>query len=350
MSNNNSSLSKDATRVTSNSGNDEHGTPIPFIRKLKEAVGGSFSLDPCSGAEPHPIAKNTFTKDDNGLAKDWFGTVYVNPPYSALETWLKKVVGEHNRSDDSAPETIICLLPAYTSANWFQKYATQADLLSLVDGRMSFHGSDNQATFHSVLVAFGTVTKPIATAFDTLGTIYTRVQVEHASEQQRLDDLFQTDGGATAASATNTVTSNTTQQSSLGPTIRDLAQTATPQSLLNFTSMSVGDNIFVEMDTSMMGFPDEIPETMHTQVLSGAPATSAPTQTPDKYNTLLCIHQDTETYLCLYQNPNTPTDIRVSAAPNGHGWIDLRLKTIQRTETSFGPNAATYVDNPALNP
>jgi len=87
-------MAPSAVQVTSQSGNDERGTPTPFVRRLHSAIGGLFDLDPCSGAEPSPIATTRFTAEDNGLAQDWIGydKVFVNPPYSNLKSWMKKVL------------------------------------------------------------------------------------------------------------------------------------------------------------------------------------------------------------------------------------------------------------------
>lgn len=342
-------MGKDAVRMTSNTGNNERGTPRAFVRKLMEAVGGKFDLDPCSGAESHPIAENRFTKDDNGLAQPWHGTVYVNPPYGDLKTWMKKSAAEADRDET---DTIICLVPGYTSTQWFQKHAAQATLLCLVEGRLTFGGCDNNATFPSVLLAFGDITESVAETFNDLGALYTRVQVQNAAKQQRLTDLFGTDGGAvpeTAHTTSEYPTQNTTDQSSLGPTIRDLAQTAPPNAILDFGTISVGDDIYVELDTDMMGFPSDVPEEMHTRVLCGAPATPEQTLTPDNYETLLCIHEPTETYVCLYQHPNTATDIRCTVAPEGYGWDTVHLNTIQRIHGHDGPLAHTYIDHPDID-
>jgi len=73
---------------------DYQGTPPELARDLKAAVGGRFDTDPCSGAEPEPIAHTRYTEADDGLAADspWTGTVFVNPPYSDAEPWARKAV------------------------------------------------------------------------------------------------------------------------------------------------------------------------------------------------------------------------------------------------------------------
>ena len=57
---------------------DEWYTPQWIIDAL-----GPFDLDPCSPiVKPYEIAPVSYTKEDDGLAHDWVGTVWMNPPYS----------------------------------------------------------------------------------------------------------------------------------------------------------------------------------------------------------------------------------------------------------------------------
>ena len=58
-------------------GKDEWLTPPELIRAL-----GEFDLDPCAPINrPWPTAGGHFTREDDGLTKEWFGRVWLNPPY-----------------------------------------------------------------------------------------------------------------------------------------------------------------------------------------------------------------------------------------------------------------------------
>ena len=74
----------------SNSGS-EWGTPPYIVEPLSEAING-FDLDPASGAESVSFADTRYTKEENGLIQDWFGDVWLNPPYGRghNEQWAKK--------------------------------------------------------------------------------------------------------------------------------------------------------------------------------------------------------------------------------------------------------------------
>lgn len=180
-------------------GNDERGTPAHVIRLFQDAIGGLFDLDPAAGAEPIQIARERYTKAENGLARDWSGSaVWLNPPYSDPGPWLAKAVAEIDRRDDDAPELVLALVKGDVSTRWFQDYATQADYLGLVDGRLSFHGADGSAPFASIVAAFGDVTEDVLDALDRLGSVYSRETVSGAHSQSRLGDLLE-DGGIAAA-------------------------------------------------------------------------------------------------------------------------------------------------------
>lgn len=47
-----------------------------------DSLGGKFDLDPCAPATEWHTADRCYTKEINGLSKDWEGRVFLNPPYS----------------------------------------------------------------------------------------------------------------------------------------------------------------------------------------------------------------------------------------------------------------------------
>lgn len=329
-------LSQVATQVTSQKGNDERGTPTEFIRTLQNAIDGPFDLDPCSGAEPTPIAENRFTIDDNGLAQDWTGyeTVYVNPPYSDLDSWLQKVHTEHRNPDEDAPNLIMVLVPGNTSTQWFHNYATTADYLTLIEGRLKFHGTDTSAPFASVLLTYSdNPTDDVMETLDSLGAVYTKTEVENATEQQRLDEMFtmESDGGAVA-----TTSGSPHVGPSGGPTIRDVSDQApaVPQGFIDITDLGIGDELTIELDDSVIGFPTDVPVDAHVRVLAGEPAGNARNQTPEAWNTVLTVDPETETYFVVYQDPNHLTNTKASVEIPGRGWRDVQLDTLYRVTSN----------------
>lgn len=61
----------------------------------------SVDLDPCSNAQSTVRALRTYdlSRDEDGLRLPWFGSVYVNPPYSDVTPWADKL---HNEDDVEA--------------------------------------------------------------------------------------------------------------------------------------------------------------------------------------------------------------------------------------------------------
>lgn len=57
----------------------EWATPSDFFARIQERYG-PFDLDPAATAA-NAKAPRFFTKEDNGLAQEWRGAVYCNPPY-----------------------------------------------------------------------------------------------------------------------------------------------------------------------------------------------------------------------------------------------------------------------------
>lgn len=92
-----------------------------------------FDLDPCSPGIGHWVpAKHIYTKEDDGLVQPWFGTVFVNPPFGGRRShvpWVLKFLKHANG---------ICLVRAYTSADWFHEWAIKAETMVFPRGKTKF--------------------------------------------------------------------------------------------------------------------------------------------------------------------------------------------------------------------
>jgi hypothetical protein len=103
-------------------------TPPELVASL-----GEFDLDPCSPINaPFVHATTNFTTLDDGLAKEWFGRVYLNPPYGrGMELWLEKLKFHGNG---------IALIFARTETKcFFEHIWNDADAILFVKGRIKFY-------------------------------------------------------------------------------------------------------------------------------------------------------------------------------------------------------------------
>mgnify|MGYP000856532500 FL=1 len=60
---------------------------------------GKFDLDPCAAPLPRPweTASASFIEADDGLSQEWFGRVWMNPPYGrGIGAWMKKMADHAN--------------------------------------------------------------------------------------------------------------------------------------------------------------------------------------------------------------------------------------------------------------
>ena len=125
---------------------DEWYTPVEIFHALRLV----FDLDPCSPGEGHWVpAKKIYTKQDDGLSKPWHGAVFMNPPFggrNGVVPWLKKFIA-HGQG--------IAIVPARTSAGWFQDYATQAQVHLFPRGKTKFvrpDGSVGKSPGHGIVL------------------------------------------------------------------------------------------------------------------------------------------------------------------------------------------------------
>jgi DNA N-6-adenine-methyltransferase (Dam) len=123
-------------------------TPPHIIDKL-----GYFDLDPCTpDYMPWITAKNRYTKKEDGLVSDWYGRVWLNPPYQHIEKWMRKMA-EHNNG--------IAITFARTETKWFFDHVwNKASAILFLKGRIHFMNSAGMkskinAGAPSVLIAYG---------------------------------------------------------------------------------------------------------------------------------------------------------------------------------------------------
>lgn len=127
---------------------DEYATPQYIYDQLNDEFG--FTLDPCATDENHKCDRY-FTKEDNGLEKEWGGErVFCNPPYSEIDKWVKKA-WEETRNRNTI---VVLLIPARTDTKYFHDYILHRSELRFIKGRLRFNGMTVNAPFPSMIAIF----------------------------------------------------------------------------------------------------------------------------------------------------------------------------------------------------
>lgn len=121
-----------------------------------EMLNVDFDLDPC-----HPEkridwipVKDVYTLEDDGLTSEWYGNVWLNPPYGKhTSDWLKKMHTYRNG---------IALVFSRTDCKWYHEYVAKADGILFLKGRVKFvdglgKTSGSGAGCGSMLVSWGEV-------------------------------------------------------------------------------------------------------------------------------------------------------------------------------------------------
>jgi phage N-6-adenine-methyltransferase len=158
---------------------DEWETPQELFDKLNKVF--NFTLDPCSTHENAKCNKY-YTKEDNGLSKDWSGEiVFCNPPYgNSISKWVEKCYKEGLKA-----VTVVMLIPSRTDTKWQHKYIfNNAKVICFIKGRLKFinrllpsykeDGNFNisSAPFPSQIVVFGNITNEQISVLESLGKVF----------------------------------------------------------------------------------------------------------------------------------------------------------------------------------
>lgn len=121
-------------------------TPLDIISRLST---DGFDLDPC-GYDGHNTARKIITLPQDGLKYKWHGKVWLNPPYSDAEPWLRRL-SEHGCG--------VALMFSRTGTSYMQGILRAATCVQFIKGRISFIKpgveKSNNAGADSMAIFFG---------------------------------------------------------------------------------------------------------------------------------------------------------------------------------------------------
>ena len=158
-------------------GENEWYTPSEYADLARDVMGG-IDLDPASCEQANEVigASTFYTKDDDGLLKDWSGRVWLNPPYSRdlMPAFVEKL---KNSFVDGSVQQAVLVSHNNTDTAWFHSLASVAtaicfpkkrikfyrgdEIASPTNGQAFFYLGDNADKFKSVFCDVGFVVRPV---------------------------------------------------------------------------------------------------------------------------------------------------------------------------------------------
>ena len=124
---------------------DEWATPQSFFDQLDAEYG--FEVDVCATPENAKCAR-FYTREQDGLAQEWRGVCWMNPPYGRqIGKWVRKAA-------EATGATVVCLIPSRTDTAWWHDYVLPFGDIQYVRGRLKFGGSPHNAPFPCAVVVF----------------------------------------------------------------------------------------------------------------------------------------------------------------------------------------------------
>jgi hypothetical protein len=130
-------------RGTQNTGDFEWFTPPKYVEAVRAVFGDGIDLDPASNVEAQKTVcgKRFFTKEEDGLAQEWHGKVFLNPPYAQphIDLFIEKLVTEYTAGRVIAA---IMLTHNYSDTAWHNRAFAHASAICSTVGRIKFVNID----------------------------------------------------------------------------------------------------------------------------------------------------------------------------------------------------------------
>ena len=161
---------------------NEWYTPAKYVEAVREVLG-DIDLDPASSVQANAVVRATeiFTQFDDGLAREWRGRFFMNPPYgrtpehrSLAGAFCNKAIEQFNTGNVEAG---IILVNSLHSQTWQAPLYNHA--VCFVDHRIHFvsaDGEENEApTFQNIFVYLGQNVAKFAEMFSRFGYVMRKV-------------------------------------------------------------------------------------------------------------------------------------------------------------------------------
>jgi ParB family chromosome partitioning protein len=168
-------INKPKAHVSNNSGENEWYTPECYIESAR-LVMGVIHLDPASSEIANKTVNSNlfYTQEDDGLSKEWFGNIWMNPPYSQplIFQFISKLV------QSKGVNQAIVLVNNGTETQWGQLLLSNSSAVCFHQGRIRFidkYGNLGQAPLQGQMICYiGSNVNNFINEFKKYGTTYTK--------------------------------------------------------------------------------------------------------------------------------------------------------------------------------
>lgn len=166
-------------RGTLGTGENEWYTPSEHLCLVREVLG-CIDLDPASSEQAQETirAGRFFTAEQDGLAHQWEGRIFLNPPYAQplIAQFVGKLCGEV--ASGRVSEAIM-LTHNYTDTAWFHQAAGACDAICFTRGRVRFVSQDGvlaSPTQGQAFFYFGENRRVFSRVFSSIGFVVCKTE------------------------------------------------------------------------------------------------------------------------------------------------------------------------------
>lgn len=176
----------------------EWATPRDLFDEYDAEFG--FVTDVCAVPE-NAKCRRYFTPEQDGLAQEWTGACWMNPPYGrGIGAWIRKAW-----ESAQAGATVVCLIPSRTDTTWWHEYVMRGEVRFL-RGRIYFEptyggGTGDRAPFPSAVVVFRPPTTSVTdlSGIALVQTFTPHIEAENAALTAKVERLTAAINWATGA-------------------------------------------------------------------------------------------------------------------------------------------------------
>jgi hypothetical protein len=157
-------------------GNFNWFTPPDIVAAVRKVFGGRIDCDPASHDIAQTVVKEIiyYTIADNGLMKEWWGNILLNPPYNRhlIALWVDKLLQEI--ATGRVKQAILICQPK-TETKWFACAAKASAAICFPSKRIRFWSPDgkigNQPMSGNAILYFERNVKRFRDVFSDFGMV-----------------------------------------------------------------------------------------------------------------------------------------------------------------------------------